>query len=91
VFELNEGLRDWAYETTKDLVLNDTDVAKAYRAKYESVATYKAGAAGPCKFSDLKHSRRSFLMYYSRHQGRYNMLRCMVLRRIVLQHVWRVC
>jgi len=47
VFELNEPLRDWAYETTKNLVLNDTDVAKAYRAKYESVAAYAVGAAGP--------------------------------------------
>jgi purine nucleoside permease len=47
VFELNEGLRDWAFNVSSGVKLNDSDVSVAYRAQYKNNTAYAAGAALP--------------------------------------------
>jgi purine nucleoside permease len=40
IFQLNESLLRWAYDLSKPITLNDSDVAKSYRSHYpQSVAT----------------------------------------------------
>ena len=47
VFEVNEALRDIAIGFASKAKLNDSALAVAYRAKYNSVAAYAAATAGP--------------------------------------------
>lgn len=47
VFELNTILRDRAVGFARSAVLNDTETAAAYRAKYSSLGPYAAATLGP--------------------------------------------
>ena len=47
VFEVSHALRDIAVEFAKTAKLSDSDVAKAYRAKYASSPAYKAASQLP--------------------------------------------
>jgi len=47
VFEVNRNLRDIAMSLASKAVLNDSDVAIAYRANYATTAAYAAGADCP--------------------------------------------
>jgi purine nucleoside permease len=62
VFELNEALRDWAFNVSSGAKLNDSDESVAYRAQYKNVSAYAAGAALP---SLIKADTLCSDVYYS--------------------------
>jgi purine nucleoside permease len=47
VYELNQGLQEYAYEVASKVTLNDSAAAIAYRANYASEEIYTLGAAPP--------------------------------------------
>lgn len=62
VFEVNEALRDIAIGFASKAKLNDSALAVAYRAKYNSISAYAAATARP---SVLKGDVATSDVYYS--------------------------